>query len=106
MCVKPRVTYSPAVTHHGGVTKPARKSSAGLSCPPATHTGADALPSGATSVSAYEPRRRPYVIVQVRAPAGTSPVKRSVAGGRSEGAPGTSAVAADGGAGPFGAVGR
>ena len=86
MCVKPRLAYSMAVVHHGGSTKPARRSRAGLGCPPAIQIGADRCPAGLTSVSAYDPRTRPYVTRHWRAPAGTSPVKRIVPAGSIDGA--------------------
>src|SRR6478735_1703464 len=87
MCVKPSLAYSPAVIHHGGSTKPARRSRAGPGCPPAIQIGTDRCPAGLTSVSAYDPRTRPYVTRHWRAPAGTSPVKRTVPGGSSDGVP-------------------
>src|SRR6187399_2189240 len=87
MWVKPRPAYSPAVTHHGGSTKPARRSTAGPGWPPAIQIGADRCPVGLTSVSAYDPRTSPYVTRHWRAPAGTSPLNRIVPGGSIDGAP-------------------
>src|SRR5688572_10491406 len=87
MCAKPRPAYSMAVAHQAGSTKPARRSSAGLGCPPAIQIGADRCPAGPTSVSTYDPRTRLYVTRHWRAPAGTSPVNRTVPGGSNDAAP-------------------